>query len=98
MPTLIEGKVVIAAANPDVMENYIEEHDMVILGNRYEVAAVRDRDAGGLYCGMPWRTGVPGRFSRLAEETATVRLSVTPHRYLCGCAAHQSEYAGETSL
>ena len=31
-----KGKVVIAAANPDVMENYIEEHDMVILGNRYE--------------------------------------------------------------
>ncbi len=31
-----EGKVVIAAANPDVMEDYIEEHDMVILGNRYE--------------------------------------------------------------
>ena len=26
----------IAVANPDVMENYIEEHDMVILGNRYE--------------------------------------------------------------
>ena len=31
-----QGKVVIAAANPDVMENYIDEHDMVILGNRYE--------------------------------------------------------------
>ncbi len=31
-----QGKVLIAAANPDVMENYIEEHDMVILGNRYE--------------------------------------------------------------
>ena len=31
-----QGKVVIAAANPDVMEDYIEEHDMVILGNRYE--------------------------------------------------------------
>ena len=31
-----KGKVVIAAANPDVMENYIDEHDMVILGNRYE--------------------------------------------------------------
>ena len=31
-----QGKVVIAAANPDVMENYIEEHDMVILGNGYE--------------------------------------------------------------
>ncbi len=31
-----KGKVVIAAANPDVMENYIDENDMVILGNRYE--------------------------------------------------------------
>jgi len=31
-----EGKVIIAAANPDVMENYIDPHDMVILGNRYE--------------------------------------------------------------
>lgn len=31
-----EGKVLIAAANPDMMENYIEKHDLVILGNRYE--------------------------------------------------------------
>ena len=31
-----KGEVVIAAANPDVMEDYIHEGDMVILGNRYE--------------------------------------------------------------
>lgn len=31
-----EGKVLIAAANPDMMENYICENDIVILGNRYE--------------------------------------------------------------
>ena len=31
-----QGKVLIAAANPDMMENYIEPHDLVILGNRYE--------------------------------------------------------------
>lgn len=31
-----QGKVLIAAANPDLMEYYIEEHDLVILGNRYE--------------------------------------------------------------
>lgn len=30
------GKVLIAAANPDMMENFIEEGDLVILGNRYE--------------------------------------------------------------
>lgn len=30
------GKVLIAAANPDLMEDYIKQHDLVILGNRYE--------------------------------------------------------------
>ncbi len=33
---LTEGKVLIAAANPDLMENYIEKGDIVIVGNRYE--------------------------------------------------------------
>ena len=31
-----KGKVLIAAANPDIMEQYISEGDLVILGNRYE--------------------------------------------------------------
>jgi len=31
-----KGKVLIAAANPDLMESYIEENDLVLLGNRYE--------------------------------------------------------------
>lgn len=31
-----EGKVLVAAANPDLMEYYIEKNDLVILGNRYE--------------------------------------------------------------
>ncbi len=31
-----EGHVLIAAANPDMMEGYIEPLDMVLLGNRYE--------------------------------------------------------------
>lgn len=31
-----EGKVLVAAANPDMMEYYICPHDLVILGNRYE--------------------------------------------------------------
>ena len=34
--TYKKGEVIIAAANPDVMEDYIHEGDMVILGNRYE--------------------------------------------------------------
>ena len=31
-----KGKVLIAAANPDMMEYYISKNDLVILGNRYE--------------------------------------------------------------
>lgn len=31
-----KGKVIVGAANPDLMEEYIEEGDMVILGNRSE--------------------------------------------------------------
>jgi len=30
------GKVLIATANPDTMEDYIDKNDIVILGNRYE--------------------------------------------------------------
>lgn len=30
------GKVLVAAANPDLMEGYIAENDLVITGNRYE--------------------------------------------------------------
>jgi manganese-dependent inorganic pyrophosphatase len=30
------GKVLVAAANPDMMESFISEGDLVILGNRYE--------------------------------------------------------------
>ena len=31
-----KGKMLIAAANPDMMESMIDEGDIVILGNRYE--------------------------------------------------------------
>jgi manganese-dependent inorganic pyrophosphatase len=31
-----DGDVVIATANPDILEDYIHKNDMVILGNRYE--------------------------------------------------------------
>lgn len=31
-----KGNILIATANPDLMESFIHEHDMVILGNRYE--------------------------------------------------------------
>lgn len=32
----VKGKVVVAAASPDALEEYIEDDDLVILGDRYE--------------------------------------------------------------
>lgn len=34
--SVTEGKVLIAAANPDIMEQYIQPGDIILLGNRYE--------------------------------------------------------------
>lgn len=31
-----KGNIIVATANPDLLETYIHEHDMIILGNRYE--------------------------------------------------------------
>ncbi len=71
-----QGKVVIAAANPDVMENYIEEHDMVILGNRYEsqLCAIEMQAGCIVVClGAP----VSRTIKRLAEEHSCT-IIVTP--------------------
>ncbi|MDY3919282.1 MAG: putative manganese-dependent inorganic diphosphatase [Candidatus Limivivens sp.] len=71
------GKVVIAAANPDLMENYIEENDLVILGNRYEsqLCAIEMNASCIIVCeGAP----VSKTIQRLAEEHVCVVIS-TPH-------------------
>lgn len=33
---ITEGKILVAAANPDIMETYFKPNDIVIVGNRYE--------------------------------------------------------------
>lgn len=71
------GKVLIAAANPDLMENYIEEHDLVILGNRYEsqLCAIEMKADCIVVCeGAP----VSMTIKKLAEEKGCTVIS-TPH-------------------
>ncbi len=71
-----QGKVLIAAANPDVMENYIDEHDMIILGNRYEsqLCAIEMKAGCIVVClGAP----VSRTIKRLAEERRCT-IIVTP--------------------
>ncbi len=33
---LAEGKVIVGSANPEIMEEYIDDNDLVIMGNRYD--------------------------------------------------------------
>lgn len=73
----VKGKVVVAAANPDLMENYIEEDDLVILGNRYEsqLCAIEMNASCIIVCeGAP----VSKTIRRLAEDKECVIIS-TPH-------------------
>lgn len=72
-----KGKVLIAAANPDLMESYIEEDDLVILGNRYEsqLCAIEMKASCIIVCEG---AAVSMTIQRLAEQKSCVVIS-TPH-------------------
>jgi manganese-dependent inorganic pyrophosphatase len=72
-----KGEVVIAAANPDVMEDHIHEGDMVILGNRYEsqLCAIEMNAACIIVC---MDAKVSRTIQKLAQEHGC-SIIVTPH-------------------
>lgn len=72
-----KGKVLIAAANPDMMENYIEEGDLVILGNRYEsqLCAIEMKAGCMVVCDG---AKVSKTIQKLAEENSCTLIS-SPH-------------------
>lgn len=73
----VKGKVVVAASSPDLMENYIEKDDLVILGNRYEsqLCAI-EMDASCLI--ICQGAQVSKTIKKLAEERDIVIIT-TPH-------------------
>ena len=71
-----EGNILISAANPDVMEDYIKEKDMVITGNRYDsqLSAIESGASCIIVClGAP----VSKTIRKLAEEKGCT-IIVTP--------------------
>ena len=73
----VKGKVVVAASSPDLMEETIENDDLVILGNRYEVqlCAIELNASCIIVClGAP----IFKTIKKLAEERGIVLIS-TPH-------------------
>lgn len=72
-----KGKILIAAANPDMLEGYIDEGDIVVLGNRYEsqLCAIEMVASCIIVCmGAP----ISKTIKKLAEEKNCSIIS-TPH-------------------
>lgn len=84
-----EGKVLIAAANPDMMEFYIEPHDLVILGNRYEsqLCAI-EMEAGCII--VCEGAGVSMTIKKLAQERGCVIITTPYDTYTAARLINQS--------
>ena len=83
------GKVLIAAANPDLMENYIEKHDLVILGNRYEsqLCAIEMEAACIIVCEG---AGVSLTIRKLAQERGCAVITTPYDTYTTARLINQS--------
>jgi len=84
-----DGKVLIAAANPDMMEYYIEEHDLVILGNRYEsqLCAIEMKAGCIIVCEG---AGVSMTIKKLAAERGCVVITTPYDAYTAARFINQS--------
>ncbi len=84
-----EGKVLIAAANPDMMEYYIEKHDLVILGNRYEsqLCAI-EMEAGCII--VCEGAGISMTIKKLAQERGCTVITTPDDTYTVARLINQS--------
>ena len=71
------GKVLIAAANPDMLESFIEDDDIVLLGNRFEaqICAIEMNASCIIVC---MNAPVTTTIKKLAAENGCTVIS-TPH-------------------
>ena len=88
-----KGKVVVAAANPDVMEDYIDEHDMVLLGNRYEsqLCAI-EMNAGCIVIGLGSK--VSKTITKIAQEAGCTVIVSPLDTYTCAKLINQAVPVG----
>lgn len=84
-----EGKVLIAAANPDMMEYYIEKGDLVILGNRYEsqLCAIEMEASCIIVCEG---AGVSMTIKKLAQERGCTVMTTPYDTYTAARLINQS--------
>lgn len=87
------GKVVVAAANPDVMEDYIDEGDLVLLGNRYEsqLCAI-EMKAGCIVIGLGAK--LSKTIKKIAEESGCTIIVSPLDTYTCAKLINQAVPVG----
>ena len=84
-----DGKVLVAASNPEIMEGYIEQNDIVLVGNRYEVQlCALEMNAGVLIacCGAT----VSATIRKKAEEKGCIIITTKHDTYSVARLINQS--------
>lgn len=84
-----QGKVLVAAANPDLLEYYISPHDMVIVGDRFEIqlCAIEMEAACIIAC---MGAGVTHTIRKLAQEKGCTVISTPYDTYTTARLINQS--------
>lgn len=72
-----EGKVIVGSANPEIMEEYIDSHDLVIMGSRYE-AQICALEAGAGCIVVAGQPKISKTIVRMASEK-NCTLMTTPY-------------------
>lgn len=85
----VRGKVVVATESPELMEEYIEDDDLVILGNRYEVqlCAIEMNASCIIVCSD---AKVSKTIQRLAEEKGCIIITTPYDTYTVARLINQS--------
>ncbi|MCI6537620.1 MAG: putative manganese-dependent inorganic diphosphatase [Lachnospiraceae bacterium] len=84
-----KGKVVVGSANPETMEQFLEDDDLVIMGNRYDaqICALESNASCIVIAGSPH---VPKTIVKMAEEKHCVLITTDYDTYTTARLINQS--------
>ena len=85
----MKGKVVVGSANPETMEQFLEDDDLVIMGNRYDaqICALESIASCIVIAGSPQ---VPKTIVKMAEEKHCVLITTDYDTYTAARLINQS--------
>ena len=85
----MKGKVVVGSANPETMEQFLEDDDLVIMGNRYDaqICALESNESCIVIAGSPQ---VPKTIVKMAEEKHCVLITTDYDTYTAARLINQS--------